>query len=80
MKFCTHCGKDVLDDALICPHCGCSVQYDEPQKNAGYSQQATYAPPVADNYSALSILGLVFSFFGGLLGLILSIVALNEAK
>ena len=26
MKFCQHCGKEVLDEALICPGCGCSVQ------------------------------------------------------
>ncbi|MDE7380156.1 MAG: zinc ribbon domain-containing protein [Clostridia bacterium] len=96
MKYCIHCGKEVLDDALICPNCGCSVQYDEATKSAGqtqYSQytqynqynpqtqqQQTYVPPVVDNYSTLSILGLVFSFFGGWLGLILSIVAHNEAK
>ncbi len=26
MKFCQHCGKEVLDEAVICPGCGCSVQ------------------------------------------------------
>ena len=26
MKYCIHCGKEVLDDAIICPGCGCSVQ------------------------------------------------------
>ncbi len=25
MKFCQHCGKEVLDDAVICMNCGCSV-------------------------------------------------------
>ena len=23
MKYCTHCGNEVLDDAVICPKCGC---------------------------------------------------------
>ncbi len=23
MKFCYHCGKELLDDAVICPGCGC---------------------------------------------------------
>lgn len=23
MKFCTHCGKQLLDEAVICPNCGC---------------------------------------------------------
>lgn len=26
MKFCRHCGKEVLDEAIICPGCGCSIQ------------------------------------------------------
>lgn len=26
MKFCQHCGKELLDAAVICPGCGCSVQ------------------------------------------------------
>lgn len=26
MKFCQHCGKEVLDEAVVCPGCGCSLQ------------------------------------------------------
>ena len=26
MKYCTHCGKELLDEAVICVHCGCSVK------------------------------------------------------
>lgn len=25
MKFCTHCGKELLEEAVICPGCGCAV-------------------------------------------------------
>ena len=25
MKFCTHCGKELLDEAVLCPGCGCAV-------------------------------------------------------
>ena len=25
MKFCTKCGKEILDEAVICPHCGCKA-------------------------------------------------------
>ena len=25
MKYCSHCGKDLLDEAVICPSCGCRV-------------------------------------------------------
>lgn len=37
MKFCSHCGKQILKDAVVCPHCGCAVESvasvtDEPNK------------------------------------------------
>ena len=25
MKYCTHCGKELLDEAVICVSCGCAV-------------------------------------------------------
>ena len=25
MKYCVHCGNELLDDAVICPKCGCRV-------------------------------------------------------
>lgn len=85
MKFCTHCGKEVMDDAVICPNCGCSVQYDENPQGAAAPQnsapQPQYrAPAPVDSYSTLSIVGLVLSFFTAFVGLIVSIMALNEAK
>lgn len=26
MKFCSHCGKEIMDEAIVCPGCGCGVQ------------------------------------------------------
>lgn len=84
MKYCIHCGKEVLDDAIICPGCGCSVQYGNgnPQQN-GFSKgggNGQGAPSFNDSYSAVSILGLVFSFISPLIRLILSIVAHSDAQ
>lgn len=25
MKFCSHCGKEIMDEAVICPSCGCPI-------------------------------------------------------
>lgn len=25
MKYCSYCGKEILEQAVICPHCGCPV-------------------------------------------------------
>ncbi len=41
MKYCSHCGNELLDEAVICPKCGCMVEYNprvekqETQKNSG---------------------------------------------
>ena len=87
MKYCIHCGKQVLDDAIICPGCGCSVQYGNNgntnnggAQNANNAQQQQSVPPYADTFSGLSIGGLILAFFQPLIGLILSIIAHNEAK
>lgn len=43
MKYCNHCGKELLDDAVICPSCGCSVQFNGAQQNYnGYQQHTRY--------------------------------------
>lgn len=26
MKFCSHCGKQILKDAVMCPYCGCAIE------------------------------------------------------
>lgn len=26
MKYCSHCGKELLDEAVVCPNCGCEVE------------------------------------------------------
>lgn len=26
MKFCSKCGKEILDEAVVCPACGCAVE------------------------------------------------------
>ncbi len=72
MKYCSHCGKEVLDDAVICPNCGCSVDAAPKQQSAPAPQQ--------ESYTTMSIVGFVFALLGGILGLILSIVAYREAK
>ena len=32
MKFCSRCGKEIHDDAVICVHCGCSTGNANVQK------------------------------------------------
>ncbi len=65
--FCKFCGKEIADDAVVCVHCGRAVK---PQQEEEKSNPA----------KTLAILGFVFSFLFALVGLILSIIALNKYK
>ena len=55
MKFCANCGKELLDEALICPGCGCQVSGgQQPVQPAQpvYQQpaQPVYQQPVQPGY------------------------------
>ena len=64
MKYCQTCGKQLVDDAVFCPGCGCAVGNNAP---AGHNN----AGPAAD---APNIGFAILSFFFPLIGLILWLV------
>lgn len=74
MKYCSHCGRELLDEAIVCPGCGCAVEKKEEPK-----QPETQPTSNNSSYSGLSIGGFVCAFLMPLIGLILSIVARNNA-
>ncbi len=83
MRVCIHCGNQVPEDAAFCPVCGADIRYNANREAAGgaYAQpQPRPAPAPADEYSPMSIAGFIVSFFSAIIGLILSILALNESK
>ncbi len=34
MKYCSHCGSEIMDEAVICPKCGCPVEGSSLAKKA----------------------------------------------
>ena len=64
MKYCTKCGKELLDEAVICPGCGCSTT-DFQQK----TETEVDAPSTGFA---------VLSFFFPLVGLILYLVWMDK--
>lgn len=73
MKYCSHCGNQLVDEAIICPKCGCPTEmFNNPNRN--FSQN-TFNAPAAEPLSALSIVGFIFAFLFPLAGLICSIIA-----
>lgn len=67
MKFCAKCGKELMDDAVLCPHCGCTVDGAPAKKVKSESSQSAKSGWVP---LVFGILGLVY----GILYLIWSIL------
>ena len=62
--FCTKCGNEIRDDAVVCIHCGCSTQASKP------AEAPVMATPVVNNdapSTGIAVLG----FFVPLAGLII---------
>ena len=62
--FCKNCGKEINDNAAICPHCGVQVQ---PLKQTN------------GETNTIAVVGFVFSFLFALVGLICSIAGYKKA-
>ena len=61
-RFCSHCGKEIHEDAVVCVHCGCSV--------AGAGGNGAALDPNDAPSTGIVILG----FFIPLVGLILYLI------
>ena len=54
MKYCTHCGKEIHDEAVICTGCGCAVNEIKTKKSSNGLNSAI---------SIFMIIGTIFSAF-----------------
>jgi len=81
MSFCPNCGSQIPDGAIFCPACGKSTSSGGAHTGnvSGQPYVPTYSPDT-DTYSPLSIVGFILSFFIAVAGLIVSVIALNNAK
>lgn len=83
MKYCTHCGAELLDEAVLCPKCGCWVNKEMTSTTREIKQT------VKTNVCALvgfilSMVSLMFFFniFGiiSIAGVTLSSIGLSECS
>ena len=71
-KFCPSCGEELVDNAKFCKSCGKNL--DEFQNLEGEGPNVRYAPAVSEkSYTWALILGVVFSLFIPLIGIIIGI-------
>lgn len=61
MKYCTHCGKELLDEAVICPGCGCACAV-----GAAYQTPAANDNLVSTLADRVKINGIIWIIVGSL--------------
>lgn len=74
--YCKKCGAQIDDDAYVCIHCGTLVK-ELPQETA-FAQNG--AAQTGKKTNGMAIAGFVCSFFFALLGLIFSIIGMQQCK
>lgn len=67
--FCKNCGKEVNDNAVICPNCGVQLA----QLKGGKAEDESKS-------NSMAIIGFVLSFFISIAGLICSIIAYRKCR
>ncbi len=74
MKFCGKCGKEILDEAVICPHCGCNVT--NPAQSAQPAEPITERQKASTSSIVLGIIGIVCGLLLAIVGHICSIISI----
>ena len=80
--YCSKCGKEISDEAYLCPHCGTMVR-DLPKEVAAGDGTARGGNGAYNGYrktNAFAIAGFVCSFLFAILGLIFSAMAMKQCR
>ncbi len=82
MKFCQKCGKEIMDEAVVCPGCGCSIEKEVKIKEASYDDCLKGAATTNIISIVVIVLGvvcwlLVNMWIGAILCLVAEFIALS---
>lgn len=71
MKYCSKCGSEINDEAVVCPKCGCETELGRQNRL-----------PKSDSNGAkiCGILSIFFGAFGGVLGILFGVICLAIDK
>lgn len=64
MKFCTKCGNELMDEAVICPKCGCATGYQGIQSTPSAPAPAKTTNDFKNLAKIFMIIGTVIAAFG----------------
>ena len=83
MKYCNYCGSQIMDDAVVCPRCGCAVTPNRENPNPtgapmggpvnspmGYPMNNPMNNPMDVPSTGLNVLAFLFPLIGLILYLI----------
>ncbi len=80
MKFCQKCGKELLDEAVICPNCGCTVA--PIQTSAPISETSAFATedknPQTRESDSNANMALLFAFFIPIVGIVIGLINMGK--
>ena len=74
-KFCTHCGSEVNENAVVCLHCGCAVPQNNGNRTLYHPQNSqsvssnTIVNTIAQRYQINGIIWIVIAVIQLLLGI-----------
>lgn len=71
--FCSKCGNEIDNEALICPKCGCATANMEAQKS-------TVSDVVSGETSTMATCAIVFAILIPIVGFILGIIGVVKYK
>ena len=71
MKYCSKCGKELFDEAVLCPGCGCPVPPVQPTYTAPAAAQSDLVPKLSEKTKTNGIIWLVVGILQLLAGVAL---------
>ena len=82
---CPNCGKEISGKPCYCPECGTYLGGNAQNYKTYTAPNPTYTPSQRtyeeeQKYSGMAIAGFILSFFVPILGVIFSIIGLNQCK
>lgn len=76
-KFCSYCGAEVNDNAVVCIKCGCAVSVPQSSPKENLAQHTEQGTEMKTQTSlVLGIIGIVFAWIFALVGHIASIIGI----
>lgn len=73
--FCRKCGAEIMDEAVICPKCGCATGVVSPE-----TKKSSYEDEINKGYGMLLLLTILLGLLGFIIGIAIFKPEVKKAK